>query len=38
VASATSAVQGLSTPAKIGIGVAALAAVGAAVYFVNRRT
>lgn len=38
VESASSAVKGLSTPAKVGIGVAALAAVGAAVYFATRRT
>lgn len=36
--SAVSTVQGLSMPVKIGIGVAALAAVGTAVYFVTRRT
>jgi hypothetical protein len=38
VESATSAVKGLSTPVKVGIGVAALAAVGTAVYFATRRT
>lgn len=38
VESATSTVKGLSTPVKVGIGVAALAAIGATVYFVTRRT
>ena len=38
VDSATSAVKGLSTPVKVGIGVAALAAIGATVYFATRRT
>jgi hypothetical protein len=38
VESATSAVKGLSTPVKVGIGVAALAAIGATVYFATRRT
>ncbi len=38
VESATSTVKGLSTPVKVGIGVAALAAIGATVYFATRRT
>lgn len=36
--SAVSTVKGLSTPVKVGIGVAALAAIGATVYFATRRT
>jgi hypothetical protein len=38
VETATSAAKGLSMPVKVGIGVAALAAVGTAVYFATRRT